>query len=645
MNYYLVTPLAYTGASASFTYESRQQLPVGSVVHISIGRRTSLGVITAIVTKPSFKTKPLGELALENPISAELLELAAWMSGYYATSPSSVFSTLLPSGLGKHRRELKSTKPFIAQGLPSTPLTADQTMAISQITAASATTLIQGVTGSGKTRVYQELTAQQLAAGRSVILLVPEIMLTPQTVQGFEHIFGSKVIASHSKLTEAQRQKIWEQAVASEQASEPVIIIGPRSCLFMPTHSLGLIMIDECHEPSYKQDQHPRYHAITVAAKRAQINRAKLVLGSATPGLTERNLANEGRIKLVKMDNTVNNFSLSKANIIDLRNKDLFKKSKYISEPLITAITAAIDEGRQSLLYLNRRGSASSQVCGDCGHVTICPHCLLPLTFHADLMKLICHHCNFRATSGAVCPQCRGANLKLLGGGTKRIEAEAEQLFPQARIARLDKDSATLSHIKTVDKALRRGEIDLLIGTQMIAKGLDLPTMDVVGVVSADTMLHLPDYTAGERTFQLLRQVAGRAGRGDRPGQVFVQTYTPDHPAITAAATGDYDAFAKAELAERRALGYPPFSFLLQLSVAAKTPQAAAQEAKQFHGVLAKHSSIKVTGPAPKFIEFQAGHYHWVLTVRALDRRQLVQIATQLPSTHWTADLDPGNLL
>jgi primosomal protein N' (replication factor Y) len=260
-------------------------------------------------------------------------------------------------------------------------------------------------------------------------------------------------------------------------------------------------------------------------------------------------------------------------------------------------------------------------------------------------MRLICHHCNYRTSNPAVCPECNGADLKLLGGGTKRIEAEVIRLFPDARVARLDRDSATLSHIKAVFKALQKGELDIVIGTQMIAKGLDLPAIDTVGVVNADTMLFLPDFTAAERTFQLLSQVSGRAGRGDRAGQIYIQTYSPAHPAIVAAATGAYDRFAAAELEERQALSYPPYVYLLHLSVAATAQAAAQQEATTFAAQIKRHPGLAVIGPAPSFIEQQGKKYVWTITVKSKQRAGLLAIATSLPGDHWTADLDPVNLL
>ncbi|HVQ43463.1 MAG TPA: primosomal protein N' [Candidatus Saccharimonadia bacterium] len=648
-HYYTITPLAYTGRATAFTYHHDGEiLAAGQLVEVPIGPRRVVGIVDATSPhRPSFATKPITRVIDQAPITPDLRELAAWLSRYYAASPASVWSTILPAGLAKTRRSTSNAPaaPTAARGLPASPLTAEQTAALARIRGSHHTAhLVQGVTGSGKTRLYLELAAEALAASRSVIVLVPEITLTHQIVAEFEAAFGNQVLTTHSKLTEAKRHSIWNAAATAAAAGQPRIIVGPRSCLFLPAHQLGLIVIDECHETTYKQDQHPRYHAIPTAAYRARTAGARLVLGSATPGLGELYLAQQGRLEHIYLSTRANNIPLPQAKIIDLREKNVFTLSKFITQPLIAAITATMAAGRQTLLYLNRRGSASSQICGDCGAVSLCPRCNLPLTFHADLLRLICHHCNFRRTADAVCPSCGSANLRLLGGGTKRIEAEVERLWPEARVARLDRDSATLPHIKQVFKQLRAGELDILIGTQMIAKGLDLPAIDTVGVVSADTMLYLPDFTAAEHTYQLISQVSGRTGRGDRPGQIFIQTYTPEHPAIVAAASGAFDHFAAGELAERQALNYPPYVYLLKLTIALPNQAAAVAEATRLATEL-RRPNLTVIGPAPAFIETQAGKYHWMLIVKAKSRPPLIAIAAGLPSDHWTADLDPVNLL
>jgi primosomal protein N' (replication factor Y) (superfamily II helicase) len=641
-----VIPLAFTGDAKVLTYEHKDRLAPGQIVEIPLGRRSSLGVVHESVAQPEFKTKSMLRVLDLPQLPEELTSLASWMADYYAASPSSVWTTFLPAGLGKTRRPQKPLAHKSGAGVPATPLTVEQSAALADLMATKFhTSLIQGVTGSGKTRLYLELAARALAAGQSVIVLVPEITLTGQVVAEFERAFGSTVLSSHSKLTEAKRHSIWSEAFGSYQAHEPRIVVGPRSCLFMPLYKLGLVIIDECHEPTYKQEQHPKYQATVVGAKRGALTGAKLVLGSATPGLTELFLARIHRIELVKMIHRVNEIPHAEAEILDLRDKKLFRQSKIITQPLLDSITQTVQAGRQTLLYLNRRGSASSQVCGDCGHITNCPNCALPLTFHADLMRLLCHHCNFRQASPAVCPACGGMNLKLLGGGTKKVEAEIERLYPTAKIARLDRDSATLPHIESVLRSLRNNELDIVIGTQMIAKGLDFPSVDTVGVIGADTMLHLPDFTAAERTYQLLSQVSGRAGRGDRAGRIFIQTYTPSHPAIVAAALGRYDEFADKELAERSLLQYPPYVFLLKLAYTASTRDAAQSGADAYATALSRQPGVAVIGPAPAFIEQSGGKFHWVITVKAKDRALLREIALAVPPKDWTADLDPGNLL
>ncbi|MBW4062213.1 primosomal protein N' [Candidatus Saccharibacteria bacterium] len=642
--YLEIAPLTYTGAAERFTYHHDALLAIGQLVTVALGPRKSSGVVMAVVAQPEFKTRSITAVIEAPPIPASLLSLAGWMSTYYAASLSSVFSTLLPSGLGKTHRERKP-RVIETQGLPTAPLTDEQTAALANIRASTGRThLVHGVTGAGKTRLYLELAAEALAAGQSVTILVPEITLTPQLVGQFETAFGPLVIATHSKLTEAERHAAYTAASSAVTTGQTRVIVGPRSSLFLPVHQLGLIIVDECHETSYKQEQHPKYHAVTTAAKLSQITGARLILGSATPGLGELFLANEHRINYVRLTKRANAIAHSQATIIDLRNKDLFTVSKFITQPLVAAIEATMTAGRQSLLYLNRRGSASSQVCGNCGHVTICPNCQLPLTFHADLMRLICHHCNFRLAAAAVCTECGAADLKLLGGGTKRIEAEVEKLWPEARVARLDRDSATLPHIKEVYRQLQSGELDILIGTQMIAKGLDLPNIDTVGIISADTMLHLPDFTAAERTFQLITQVSGRAGRGDRVGQVIIQTYSPEHPAIVAASTGDYDTFAVAELAERASLRYPPSTYLLKLELTGSSRDAVSAEADVFATDL-RRRGFDVDGPAPAFLETRGGKFVWLMSIKSSERTKLVSVAANLPHDRWSADLDPINLL
>ncbi|HSH31800.1 MAG TPA: primosomal protein N', partial [Candidatus Saccharimonadales bacterium] len=460
--YLLVSPLDY-GATDRFalTYAHRFPLPVGTLVEVPLGRKTSLGVVTAPAEPPQFATKALTQALDLVTLPPHLVQLAEWLHSYYQASPKSIWQTILPSGLLTKRRDRPAAPAALALPKLQHALTPEQTSAIAAITGGSHTAyLLQGVTGSGKTQVYIELAKMALAAGRSVIIMVPEIALAPQIEAHFRAVFGEVVVATHSRMTPAQRHQAWAMAA---RTAHPQVVIGPRSSLFLPLAQIGLIVIDEAHETSYKQEQAPRYQAVTAAAKLAGLTGAKLVLGSATPSLSELYLVERGRIGLAKLTVRANRQPPPPAVVVDLRDKSLAGPSRFISRPLAQAIEATLGARRQSLLFLNRRGSASSQICADCGRVAICPDCGLALTFHADALKLICHVCNYRMTPAAVCPAaeggCGSSNLRYLGCGTKRIEAEVRRLFPAARLARLDKDSATPRYLDEVYAGLYSGTI------------------------------------------------------------------------------------------------------------------------------------------------------------------------------------------
>lgn len=644
-NYVVVSPLTYTGAETrGFTYDSgEQELPVGQIVKVPLGRRQSLGVVTQInLPKPEFATKPVSEVLDLPPLPAHITNLATWMQDYYYASAKSVWQTLLPAGITRKRR-IKEVEPSPLTLKPSTePLTAEQEAAIKVVeTGQRPTTLIRGVTGAGKTRIYMELVATELAKGNSAIILVPEIALTPQLLALFHARFPNRILAYHSTLTESQKHVAWQRALLSE---EPMVVVGARSGLFLPLARLGLVVIDECHETSYKQEQNPRYHAVTAAAQLARLAGAKLVLGSATPGVQEAYLASEGRLNLAELTKRVQNRSHPEIKVIDMRQAEVKQCGSQISRPLLQALTETLEAGRQSLLFINRRGSASSHQCDDCGYVSSCPTCHLPLTFHGDRTKLLCHICNYQLTPPAICPECSHASFKFLGGGTQRIEADIQRLLPKARLARLDKDSARGHDLAELHRQLHAGEIDILIGTQMIAKGLDLPALDTVGVINADTMLHMPDYSASERTYQLLTQVAGRAGRGDASGMVYIQTHSPTHPAVTATVNGDYWKFANAELAERQEHGYPPFRYLLKLTVSHQDKATASRRAQELYGKLGQVEQVRRLGPAPALYDRAGGQYHWHIIVKAASRPRLLAVAKLLPDWCKT-DIDPINLL
>ncbi len=419
-----------------------------------------------------------------------------------------------------------------------------------------------------------------------------------------------------------------------------MIVIGTRSALFAPLHNLGLIIVDEEHEPSYKQESAPRYQTQAVAAQISQLTGCRLVLASATPLVSTYFLAERGRLKLVSLASRPQNFA-------KLPHTELLKLERntgLISPELRAAITQTLHEHRQVLLFLNLRGSARALLCTNCGQSVQCPNCEISLSFHADEARLRCHYCNYQQLPPTTCPSCQSDALSYIGSGTKRLETELAQDFPAARIARIDRDNNDLEHLVKTYQDFRDGQIDILAGTQMISRGLDIPGLHLVGIINANTSLSIADFTASERTFQLITQAAGRAGRREHPGEVIIQTYSPQNPAIAAASQHDYHRFYEHELAKRRQYLYPPFVYLVKLMYAHRSSQHGETQAEALKHSLAHRKDLVVLGPAPAFQKKSGGQYRWQVIVKAKQRGILTQLAMELPSG-WIADLDPLNLL
>lgn len=426
--------------------------------------------------------------------------------------------------------------------------------------------LLRGVTGSGKTEVYLHLIAHAVEQGRGAIVLVPEIALTPQLVQRFRARFGDQVAALHSAMSEGERHDQYTLAASGQRR----IVIGPRSALFAPVPDLGVIVVDECHDGSFKQGSGVRYHARDVALVRARAAGAVCVLGSATPGCEEMHLAQAGRLHLTELRTRATGGTLPIARVLDLRSCERLydteaDRPSLVSVELTEAIAQTVARGEQVMLLHNRRGYATSMICKSCGEAVECPDCAITLTWHRGQGRLRCHYCDWSTPVDISCPHCHGHNLLGIGAGTERIENTLQAMLPEVRIARFDRDTATGQRLLDTLERFRRRELDVLVGTQMLAKGHDFPAVTLVGVLLAESGLRVPDFRAAERTFQLLTQVAGRAGRGERPGHVLVQTYMPDHPAIEAALRHDHDGFVRAELRSRELAGYPPYSHMALL--------------------------------------------------------------------------------
>jgi primosomal protein N' (replication factor Y) len=646
MHYYEVAPTQIVRMeSAAFTYASETVLAVGQVVVVEVGRKQLISVVVRAVPQPVFDTKPIAALVPIPPIPAELVRLGQWMSTYYATHQAIVLQTILPRGLLKARRERKLTHRQALRERTKNVFTNDQMHAIKELNEMTpGSALLHGITGSGKTAVYIELARQTLERGKSVIVLVPEIALTSQVVDEFSHHFGD-VILTHSRQTEAERHLAWLDAL---QADRPRVVIGPRSALFMPVPHLGLIVIDEAHEPSFKQEQSPRYSALRAASILAKEYDAKLVMGSATPLISDYYIAQKSNRPIITMNHSAQTGAVRPTiGLVDMTKPLLFKQHRFLSDKLLAQLVETFENGHQALIFHNRRGSASTTLCENCGWSAMCPRCFLPLTLHGDNHALICHVCGLRDKVPTSCPVCHHAEIVHKGIGTKLIEAELRKIFPDKIIARFDGDSDVLESVDAKYKELYSGAIDLIIGTQVIAKGLDLPKLRTVGVIQADSGLSLPDYSAPERTFQLLAQVIGRVGRSHHPTNVTVQSYQPTHPAVVDGLAQDYEHFYESTRAERQHAHFPPFVYLLKLTCIYKTEAAAIKNAKGLADDLRRHFSdrIEVLGPTPAFYERQRDTYRWQLVLKSKRRQHLLDVLTHVPPTHWQFELDPISLL
>lgn len=538
-------------------------------------------------------------------------------------------------------------------------LTEDQSGALDKITAAvdseaGKTLLLHGVTGSGKTEVYIRAIEHVVKFGRGAIVLVPEISLTPQTRGRFERRFAG-VAVLHSQMTPAERHFQWQRI----RRGEVQVVIGPRSAVFAPLPRLGLIILDEEHDGSFKQDTAPRYHARKVAHARAMSLKVPLVLGTATPSLESWHACNTGHAELISMPSRVGNRPMPEVQLVDLKNRD-DRTSGSISRPLHQAVVETLKENGQVILLLNRRGFATTIQCPSCGHVVACPDCDMPLTHHRDGGKAVCHYCDYTIGTPPWCPACRFDGIRYGGLGTQRLEVEVKSRFPGAKIARMDSDTMRRpgSHQKVLS-AFRSGEINILLGTQMIAKGLDFPNVLLVGVINADGALHFPDFRAAERTFGLVTQVAGRTGRGDRGGRVIVQTFSPEHPAIQAASRHDYEQFAHDEMNARRKFNYPPLGSVARIIIRGAVEEVTESTAESLvrHLESARDKlghEVRILGPAPPPISKLRGKYRFHILLQAVAAPPLgevIRTATdkfvipEKDDVQYVVDIDPIDML
>ena len=608
------------------------EIAVGKRVFVPFTNRRVVGYIVGLSDEAEVKeVKDIESVIDREPIlSDEMLKLTRWIKDTYFCSWGEAIEAAIPSGIKQGKKELGTrikesyikVEDFPASG-PHKP-TEEQSKALKHVIDVIdkkryETFLLHGITSSGKTEVYLQAIDHSLNKGRQAIMLVPEISLTPQTVERFVSRFGERVAVIHSKLTPAKRFLEWKRI----KDANAKIVVGARSAIFSPMNNLGLIIIDEEHETSYKQDDVPRYHARDVAEERAKLNNCPLILGSATPSLESYYKAKKGEYKLVKLTKRIDERLLPKVKIVDMRMELATRKRITIfSKVLLDAVEATLKKGKQAIIFLNRRGFSTFVNCKKCGLVLKCKRCDTVLVYHFEDKKLQCHYCNYKEPAPDICPKCRSSYIKYLGIGTERVESEISHQFAHAHIARMDSDTTRKSgsHERILGD-FKSGDTSLLVGTQMIAKGLDFPEVTLVGVVSADVTLNLPDFRASERTFNLLTQVAGRAGRGEAGGEVIVQTYAPSHYAVLTAAKHDYEKFYEEEIKSRKELSFPPFVNLVKITVRARNDELTLKTAQNLADTIrGEDKELKVAGPAPAPIARMRGYFRYNILLKDKDR-------------------------
>lgn len=634
----------YRGKEA-LTYKHPDMLNGGQIVQLPLRNEQVLGVIVKRSIKPAFTTKAISSVLDIPPLPSSSLQLANWLQRFYASPVGVTMGLFMPPKI--HTTYLNSISESANKvGYKPDPLhilSAEQQTVLNHIDK-SETYVLHGRTGSGKTRVYIELTHRSLKSNKSVLVLCPEIGLSSQLALQFQAVFDTRVVVLHSQLTAKEREVAWLTILTAKQ---PIVVIGPRSALFSPLRDIGTIIVDEAHDQAYKQEQPPYYQATRVASQLRQISESILVLGSATPSVTDYYMAQTKVKPILRMSELARKGQTVKrtVTIVDLKDRHEFSRSSHLSKALINSTSASLERGEQALLYLNRRGTARVTLCNSCGWQALCPNCDLPLAYHGDAFTLRCHTCGYQTQPPFSCPICGNQSITLKSFGTKAIVEEVRNVFPEARIMRFDTDTAKSERLEQQYEQIMSGGVDILIGTQMLAKGLDLPRLSTLGVVMADSSLYLPDYTATERTYQLLTQVIGRVGRGHLDSRVVIQTYYPKSTLLQAALDDDWESFYSGEITERKQYQFPPFSYLLKLSCRRATQVGAEKGARKFAQQLRGASlRIEVEEPTPAFHEKNSGQYQWQVVVKSKDRGELLKALELLPNG-WSYDLDPADLL
>lgn len=629
------------------TYTSIKKLAPGSVVKIDLRKQPTIGIIRREAPAPrGVAMKPIDDVLFDGKytLPPESLKLLNWILLYYPAPSGAITQLFLPGSWPQLiDNPIRTQEPYNPINLPR--LTPEQSRGLKTIRSKEGSFLLHGETGSGKTRVYTELIKDSLKRGQSSLVLVPEIGLVPHLQAELQKVFDPSIIkVFHSGLTASERKLIWTEILIS---NDPLIVIGPRSALFSPLKKIGLIVVDECHDDGYKQDSSPHYHGLRVASQLARLHNSTLIFGSATPSINDVFIANEKQIPIIRLKEVAikHDNAKPKTVIVNKQDRSDFTRSNLLSTTLINEIHYQLQQEQQSLLFLNRRGSAKVIACGLCGWRSLCPNCDLPLTFHEDNFSVRCHTCGYTKKAPTSCPDCNNPDIVFLGPGTKGLEKEIVRLFPDARVARFDSDNLTNDRLDKNLSRIQSGEIDIIVGTQILVKGFDIPKLGLVGVVDADVSLTFPDFATEEKTYQLITQASGRVGRGHVPGVIVAQSIQPNSPVLQQALTKDWEDFYNSQIEQRRIHNFPPFTFLLKLECTRKRQQSAAESAQKLKSIIeTSDSGLSVLGPTPAFKEKHGNQYTWQLIVKSPRRSVLLNIIENLPSG-WRYDIDPTHLL
>lgn len=616
-----------------YTYEIEEDgIRAGDKVRVSFARSRKLkdAYVFEVMDELPGEIKGLKRIAGTDGtvrLGAEAIETCRWMRSRYLCRYIDAVKCFTPAGSpskrGKKRRPL-GEQETAAETIPPPELTAEQQSALSAMEPVLGQNkhhvfLINGVTSSGKTELYMQAIARVLEKGKTAVMLVPEISLTPQTIERFIGRFGAERTAVlHSKLSPGERYDEWMRI----RNGEVRIVIGARSAVFAPLADIGIIVLDEEHETTYKSDMSPKYDTAEVAIKRAMQHGAVVLLGSATPSVASTYRSRSGLFTELTMKTRYNKTPLPHVEIADMREELLAGNRSIFSRSLFSGIEENLEKKQQVILFLNRRGYSTFVSCRTCGYVVKCPDCGIAMTYHKGENACICHFCGKKQRIPAVCPECGGSYIRHFGTGTEKVEELTAESFPEAAVARLDLDTArTKGSAQKILDAFRRGKTDILIGTQLVAKGLDFNNVGLVGIITADVTLNIPDFRAPERTFQLITQAAGRAGRGTLPGNVVIQTYSPDSYAVTCAAEQDYETFYEQEIVIRRKLFYPPFCDLFQLVIAAEREQEAMEQSalveRKLRSLLAGQKKLFLMGPNPAAMSKVNGFYRYQIIMKS----------------------------